>query len=74
MTAGGCPVGCGRVARSGQLLCRPCWARVPPELQADVNRTWRVLWRGPAATHRERFEAYRAACMEAVYAADGTSP
>ena len=38
-----CPVGCGRTARPGHLMCGPCWAEVPRELQRDVYRTWRAL-------------------------------
>jgi hypothetical protein len=37
-----CPAGCGRNRRTNvELLCRPCWYRVPPDLRAEVWRAWR---------------------------------
>lgn len=36
-----CPTGCGRQRTAGHLLCKTCWTRVPPQLQTEVNQTWR---------------------------------
>lgn len=39
-----CPTGCGRAVEAGKLMCRPCWSRVPRELQQRVYAAWRA-WR-----------------------------
>lgn len=39
-----CPTGCGRTAAAGHMACRPCWAKVPKDLQKKVYATWRA-WR-----------------------------
>lgn len=63
----GCPTGCGRAVRNGQLMCGTCWREVPKHLQRDVNRTWRE-WRkdfgGAEAMHRYR--AARDAALAAI--------
>lgn len=33
---------CTTVIRPGLLMCPPDWRRVPAELQAEVNRTWKA--------------------------------
>ena len=38
-----CPTGCGRSAALGNLMCAPCWHRVPRELQKPVWVAWRQL-------------------------------
>lgn len=44
MTGSECPVGCGRNAPAGKLMCLHCWREVPKHLQGDVYRTFRA-WR-----------------------------
>lgn len=39
-----CPTGCTRKVDPGKLMCRPCWAKVPQDLQKRVYATWRA-WR-----------------------------
>lgn len=39
-------LGCSAACPSRMLTCRPCWGKVPPELQAEIYRTVRL--RGPA--------------------------
>jgi len=38
-----CPTGCGRSVTLGNLMCAPCWHRVPRELQTPVWVAWRQL-------------------------------
>jgi hypothetical protein len=39
--------GCIAQAKPGQLMCWPCWKRVPRALQRAVNETWRNYRRDP---------------------------
>lgn len=52
-------LGCKRACPPRWLMCRSCWARVPPDLQDEVNRTvgmrgkfvdktWAPWWRAQA--------------------------
>jgi len=61
-----CPTGCGRSVALGNLLCRTCWHLVPPQLAADVWRTWRA-WKKDLGS-REASAAYRAASDAAIAA------
>jgi hypothetical protein len=61
-----CPTGCGRTARTGHLMCGPCWAEVPKHLQREVYRTWRN-WRRNVADG-DAMRAYREASDAAVAA------
>lgn len=36
-----CPTGCGRNVLAGHLMCKPCWSKVPSDLQQRVYATWR---------------------------------
>jgi len=49
MSAGRCPVGCGRSVEFDKLVCGVCWGRVPQALQRKVYSTWRARRRGPAS-------------------------
>jgi len=40
---GGCPTGCGRNVKIGNIMCAPCWHLVPRELQTPVWAAWRAL-------------------------------
>jgi len=40
---GNCPTGCGRNVQLGNVMCAPCWHRVPRELQTPVWVAWRAL-------------------------------
>lgn len=38
----GCPIlGCKRGRSPGMLMCKPCWSRVPAELQREVYAAWK---------------------------------
>ena len=41
-----CPTDCGALVRADHLLCRACWAAVPPDLQRQLLRAWRA-WQSP---------------------------
>jgi len=63
---GKCPTGCGRQVARGHLMCRPCWAKVPKELQQRVYVTWRA-WRKDFADETA-MAAYREARENAMAA------
>lgn len=61
-----CPTGCGRPVEAGKLMCRPCWARVPVDLQSKVYATWRA-WR-KNLDNADLRRAYRSARDNAIAA------
>lgn len=50
---------CSAPAKPGQLMCWPCWKRLPQALQRKVNSTWRNYRRDPQAYTDARDEAVR---------------
>lgn len=59
-----CPTGCGRTAKSGHLMCGPCWREVPQHLQNEVLRAWRKWRRDFGDT--DAFEEYLGARDAAI--------
>lgn len=60
-----CPVPiCQSKAAPGQLMCRPCWYRVPPRLKSKVGATWRA-WCSDVG-NVEKATAYRIASQDAI--------
>lgn len=66
MAGSECPVGCGRTAPEGKLMCLKCWREVPKHLQGAVYRTFRVWRRDFGDT--EAMAAYQAARDAAIAA------
>ncbi len=59
-------------AGAEKLMCLRCWRQVPPQLQSDVNRTWRAFNASPIEGSGALLRKYRlaaAAAIEAVRAA-----
>lgn len=63
-------LGCMNTMRSGRLMCRSHWRRVPRALRAEVTESWRAYRRvrtredfGPAIA---RYTAARQAALDAV--------
>lgn len=59
-----CPIGCGRIVKTGHLMCVLCWRMVPSALQREVYRTWRA-WQHDMAD-ADRMAAYRSARDAAI--------
>ena len=57
---------CKRLRVGAQLMCTPCWLRVPSKLQVEVYRTWRA--RQSAPTDRAVIAAHEAAKAAAIQA------
>jgi hypothetical protein len=47
---------CTAPAKTGQLMCLPCWKATPRDLQRAVNATWRNI-RKDSAAYREARDA-----------------
>ncbi len=60
-------LGCKRACPPRMLMCRQCWALVPPGLQADVYRT--VKLRGPGAVDASWAPWWRAQARAIAYVA-----
>ncbi|MBI1386660.1 MAG: hypothetical protein GC150_17280 [Rhizobiales bacterium] len=66
-----CPVpGCGAPIRAGHLMCGPCWANVPKELQKPVNTSWRRVGATCGKDKLAALRTYRQAADAAVMAAE----
>jgi hypothetical protein len=66
MAAAECPVGCGRTAPAGKLMCLRCWREVPKHLQGDVYRAFRAWQRD--FSDADTMAAYQAARDAAIAA------
>lgn len=61
-----CPTGCGRVRRTGMLMCGPCWRQVPKDIQAWVYSTWRRYQRTDATEDYEAWQEAREAAIASI--------
>lgn len=68
-----CPVqGCTHTRRAGEVMCLPCWRRVPPDRQEIVRATvTRLQDAGDGAPRVAAIAAYRTATEGAIAALNG---
>lgn len=66
-TKGACPAeGCNGRVRESELLCPPCWKRVPKRQRDEVQRTWKAVQAGGG---RAQWKSYESAGASAIAAA-----
>lgn len=74
-----CPVAlCSAGIRTGHLMCRGCWSRVPRSLQTSVNRSWaayrRTIRSRNPETKLEARRSYLSATQAAIDAVEASRP